>query len=306
MNTVVTGGAGFIGSHLASRLIALGHDVTIIDDLSTGSIANIPQGSRFIRANILNLEALVTAMEGAEIVFHLAALSSVALCNSQPELAKEMNVRGTLLCLYEAAMAGARKFILSSSASVYGNHGDTALVEDIQPKPESVYAHTKLEAEFNCQKYIRKGGISLLIPRYFNVIGDGQTLAGDWIIPNFFDRTSRGQALQVYGDGQDKRDYIFVEDAVDATIFLAFLDCSGIYNVGSGVAISVNEIVDAFSTLFDRSLSVEYIAARKGDLPYSCADISKLRQAGFESRDTFWDGLQRIAIAKRIKEGNSW
>jgi UDP-glucose 4-epimerase len=297
MKVLVTGGAGFIGSCLSRRLIELGHDVTIIDDLSTGSLENVPKDSRFIQASILDRKAVALAMEGEEIVFHLAAVSSVALCNSNPYLAMKVNNVGLWFCAYQAVVSGVRKFVLASSASVYGDRGYAALKEDMEPHPQSVYANTKVQAEIFCQAGAE--GLKSLILRYFNVIGDDQTLAGDWIIPNYFDCIAKGQSLKVYGTGKDRRDYIFVEDVVEATLLLAFHDCEGVYNVGTGITMSVNGIVDAFSTLYGR-FDVEHIPARQGDLPYSCADILKLKSAGFEPQGTFLDGLKRIAGRKGL------
>lgn len=301
MQVVVTGGAGFIGSHLARKLISLGHHVTIIDDLSTGRIANIPEGASFVEADITEIKPVTEALINANIVYHLAAISSVALCNSQPELAKKVNDFGTIVTLTQSILSGVRQFILASSASVYGNLGNIALREDMPTNPESVYATTKLAAEQYCQKMAREYScINILIPRFFNVIGDGQTLDGDWIIPNFFDRIAAGQSLRIYGDGEDKRDYIFVDDVVDALIHLANSHQMGIYNIGTGTATSVNEIAGAFSKLYDKPLNVEHIPARKGDIPYSCADITKLIAAGYSPKDTFIGSLRKIKDKKGV------
>ena len=299
MKALVTGGAGFIGSHLSKRLLEMGHEVTIIDDLSTGSIANVPQGSRFVNGSILDSNLLGSAMEGIEIVFHLAAISSVALCNTQPDLALKVNEYGTQHVLQQAVGNGVRMFVMASSSSVYGDHGEIYLAEEMDADPKSVYAQSKFFDECYCLVYAGKTHIKLLIPRLFNVVGDGQTLDGDWIIPNFFDCISRGESLKVYGTGEDKRDYIFVNDVVDAILFLVFHSCEGIYNVGTGAARSVNDIIDAFQTIYG-PLRVEHIVARQGDLPYSCADISKLVQAGFEPEQNFLDGLKRIAERKGL------
>jgi len=260
---VITGGAGFIGSHLADELARRGYKVTIIDDLSTGKIENMASllgtGSvEFIRGSVTDLPLLQELFQGVDYVFHQAAVASVPQSIETPLVSNDVNVSGTLKVLLAARDNGVRKVIYASSSSIYGD--DTALPqkEDSLPGPQSPYAVSKLAGEYYCRVFQEVYGLPTVCLRYFNVYGprcepDSQYAA---VIPRFISRVSRGEPPIIYGDGEQTRDFVFVNDIVEANILAAQTDVSGIFNVGNGESITINQLAELVITFIGNSLLI--------------------------------------------------
>lgn len=294
---VVTGGAGFVGFHLARVLVDHGHEVIVVDDLSTGSLDNVPAGAKFIRASIL--DDITNVFRDVDCVFHLAAIASVPKSFKNPAKTIETNFYGTAAVLRMARNCGVEKVILASSSSVYGNSESDVQSEDTLLSPMSPYAKSKSDAEGLCDSYRKLFGMHIVTLRYFNVYGEGQSMESGYAlaVPAFIKNAKAGLPLTIYGNGEQERDFIFIDDVVNATIYASVSNMMGIYNVGTGVSTSVNTLA---STILRLSLSnslIEYTAARQGDPRCTRADISKLVDAGFAPSWKLKEGLKRLIDA---------
>jgi UDP-glucose 4-epimerase len=288
MNTIVTGGAGFIGSHLVRKLLDIGHKVLVIDNLSTGKLENLPDKS-LINDSLNNVSKLTDLFHNKDAVFHLAAIASVPHSMENPLLAFEVNINTTLNVLEAARRAKVKKVVFASSSAVYGDRG--LMTETDKPHPLSPYAVSKLIGEELCIAYSQIYALPTVCLRYFNVYGErqsGETLA----VPTFIDRARQNLPLPIYGDGEQTRDYVFVDDVVKATIFATLL--TGVYNVGSGQSVSVNDLAKTIIKLTKSKSIVEYHAARKGDPLYTRANINKIRKEGFYPLWKIKEGLRRL------------
>lgn len=298
---VVTGGAGFIGSHLADELAGRGYRVVILDDLSTGSLRNIeaiPKERKveFIRGSITDLPALRRVFEGALFVFHLAALPSVPRSIRDPLATHEVNATGTLKVLLAARDGGVSKVIYSSSSSVYGDTPTLPKREDMTPHPQSPYAVTKAAGEHYCQVFEQVYHLPTVCLRYFNVYGPRQDPDSEYaaVIPSFIKRTSAGESPVIFGDGEQTRDFTYVKDAVAANVLAAESGASGVYNIGSGNKVTLNELARLVIGLSGRDLNPVYQAERPGDIRHSLADISRARTFGYHPKFNIEDGLKSI------------
>jgi UDP-glucose 4-epimerase len=277
MKILVTGGAGFIGSHLAESLLSRGHELTVLDDLSTGShanLANIYAKIRFIQGDIMDDGKVEAALEGADSVAHLAALTSVPESFRMVARYREINAGGTQKVANLAASAGVKKFVFASSCAVYGAPLKLPISEKEPLKPMSPYAESKAWAEEAVsQAATRTMGTCTL--RLFNVFGPrapNNQYSG--VITQFASRLRQNRPPLVYGDGEQTRDFIYIADAV--RFFVAALEgkAKGTYNVGTGKGTTVNDLVDAMINLTGRKhLKPEHAEARKGDIPHSRADM---------------------------------
>lgn len=252
MNTLVTGGAGFIGSHLVDRLVELGHQVTVIDDFSTGRDENLKHLTgqvTIVRQSICDDLTEVFATAKPDVVFHLAAIPRVQFSIHHPREAHEANVNGTVNLLEACRLNGVKRFVFSSSSSIYGDQPRLPLTEDMTPNPMSPYALHKLIGEQYCRMYQRLYGIEPILLRYFNVFGPRQNPNGDYasFIPKFVTMMMAGEAPTIFGDGEQTRDFTYVGDVVAANIAGATTaneTCFGQpLNVGAGDQISVNNVV---------------------------------------------------------------
>lgn len=300
MRYVVTGGAGFIGSHISDHLVSQGHVVVIIDDLSSGRKENIePLISKepvsFIEGTIVDLDLLLESFQGADGIFHQAALASVPKSIEHPVRNHDVNVTGTLNVLLAARDSGVRKVVCASSAAVYGNLPGLPKREDMTPDPLSPYAAAKLMDEYYASVFTRLYGVETVCLRYFNVYGPRQDPASDYaaVIPKFISRLMSGQVPVIFGDGGQTRDFIFVHDVVRANILAMENDVTGVFNIAGGIEISVNQLAEILMGISGMTGSPSYETARDGDVYRSYADISRALGAwGFTPATSLEDGLK--------------
>ncbi len=304
---VVTGGAGFIGSHLVEALLP-NYDVVVIDDLSSGKISNLATARRirrfkFIEADIRDTGVVRKTLKHAAIVFHQAAKVSVPGSVKNHILANDINVNGTLNLLRLAVKNRVRRFIYASSSSVYGEQGRVPKKEQMRPKPLSPYAVSKLAAEEYCHAFYSSYGLETVSLRYFNVYGPRQrTGPYSGVINSFINRATSGLAPLIFGDGRQTRDFTHVSDVVHANV-LAMTSRTGVgepFNIGTGRSISIMRLARLIIRLTAHStLSPILKPERAGDVRYSCADISKTKRfLGYAPRIPLEEGLQRLILSQ--------
>lgn len=298
---IVTGGAGFIGSHLAEKLASRDYYVVIIDDLSTGKLENIAELLRkgnveFVQGGVTDLPLLQKLFQGVEYVFHQAALARVPRSIDDPLTANEVNIKGTLNVLLAARENRVKKVIYASSSSVYGNALSLPQREDMPPNPLSPYALTKLAGEYYCHIFHQIYDLPTVSLRYFNVYGARQDLYSHYatVIPAFVGRASQNLPPIIYGDGEQSRDFTFVEDVVDANVLLAENEAQGVYNIGSGQAITINQLAEAVLRLMQKNLKVIHDKPRPGDPRHTLADITKAKQVGYQPKWSLDEGLKKV------------
>ena len=303
MKVLVTGGAGFIGSHLVDRLVDEGYDVCILDNLSSGKLSNIngplkEDKVEFVEGDIRDASVVDKALVGVDVVVHLAALISVPLSVANPELTFDVNLSGTSNLLRLSVKEGVGKFVFVSSCAVYGEPKIQPIVERTMPDPISPYAESKLLSERYCLGYHDRGLLRSVILRFFNVYGPRQGL-NDYsgVITLFLDRARRNRPLIVYGDGSQTRDFVSVHDIVEA--ILASLNSVGaegeIVHIGSGRATSVNELAKTVLELTGAESRVLHKSPRAGDIKNSLADISKAKRLlGYDPKVSLRDGLREL------------
>lgn len=296
---VVTGGAGFIGSHLADELARRDYHVTILDDLSTGKMENIKglirqDSVQFIQDSVTNFSLLKELFQGVTYVFHQAAIPSVPGSIKDPLATNEVNVTGTLNVLLAARDNKVRKVIYASSCSVYGDTPTLPKREDMVPCPQSPYAISKLTGEYYCQVFQEVYRLSTVCLRYFNVYGPRQNPDSQYaaVIPRFIRWTTEGSPLIVFGDGEQTRDFIFIKDTVAANILAAESNASGVFNIGGGRSITINELARLVIKLAGNKVKSIHQESREGDTRYSLADISKAKTFGYEPRYNLEEGLE--------------
>ena len=290
-NVLVTGGAGFIGSHIVQRLLDLNIKTLVIDDLSTGKLSNMPKGVEFINLSILDLDK--TYLKDVDCVIHLAALSSVPQSFDYSAETELVNCHGTEVLLNSCKEAGVKKVVFASSSSVYGDSQAEKQNEFAEPKPLSPYALSKLKGERLCNQYTSCFDVAIL--RYFNVYGSNQNVNSMYsvAVPSFIDNARKNLPLTIYGDGEQTRDFVFVDDVVTATINACLSDMVGVYNVGIGIGTSINTLASTIIWLLSSDSEIIYEAARKGDPRHTCADIRKLIDSGYVPSCGLRYGLKR-------------
>jgi UDP-glucose 4-epimerase len=300
MNVLVTGGAGFIGSNLVRLLVSQGHDVTVLDDLSSGHRKNLEliPGVRFIEGDVRDADAVRRAMSGAEAVFHLAASVGNARAIDDPIRDSEINVLGTLQVLEAARREGAKKLVFSSSAGIFGELRTLPICEDHPAEPRSPYGASKLAAEKHCLVYGHLYDIEVVCLRYFNVYGPNQRydMYGN-VIPIFAHQLMHRQPLVIYGDGDQTRDFANVRDVALANYKAATTPgAKGAFNIGSGTRVTINGLVRLLEDAFGSEAVVKHAPTRPGDVRDSLADISAARAAfGFEPAVGLAEGLHEYA-----------
>jgi nucleoside-diphosphate-sugar epimerase len=298
---LVTGGAGFIGSHIAEALVERGDPVRVLDNLSTGkmeNLASIAGRFEFVEGDIRDLETCRKAVEGVGTVFHEAALASVGRSVEDPLLNNAINVTGTLNMLVAAADAGVRSFVLASSSAVYGDDPAMPKVEGREGKPLSPYAVSKLVDEKYAQAFFALYGLNAVALRYFNVFGPRQDPFSEYsaVIPLFISKILRGERPTIFGDGEQSRDFIFVGDVVRANLAAAgSASAAGeAINVACGAGTTVNGLLAAVNALLGTKVVAVHAAPRPGDILHSTADIAKAgRLMGFSPGLTFKEGLAK-------------
>jgi len=279
---LVTGGAGFIGSNVVKLLVGEGYDVAVIDNLSSGYRRNLDnfKNVRFTEADVRDETAVTRAMEGAEVVFHLAASVGNVRSIEQPIDDSEVNLLGTIRVLEAARRAGVQKLVCSSSAAIFGELRRLPIDEEHPTEPDSPYGVSKLAEEKMCLVYAKLYELDAVCLRYFNVYGVNQRYdAYGNVIPIFAHRLLRGEPLTIYGDGEQTRDFVNVADVARANLLAArSAGVSGAFNVGSGVSITVNRLATMILDASEISVPVQHVEPRKGEVRDSRADISAARE----------------------------
>jgi len=302
--TLVTGGAGFIGSHIVDKLIAADADVTVLDNLDTGKMENIAQHKQnrnfhFIKGDICKFSIVKQLVKDADAVFNLAAIASVHRSFENPVLVNDVNVKGTLNLLKASLDSDVKRFIQISSAAVYGDASTVPVREDVNPMPLSPYAVSKLAAENYAMVFNKIYGLETVCLRYFNVYGPRQAY-NDYsgAITIFANEIAAHRQPKIFGDGKQTRDFVFVEDAVSATM-LALTEKNAVgetFNIASGKATTINKIVQILQKLIDKkNLKPAHEKPREGDIRHSYASIEKARKLlGYEPVFSLENGLKKL------------
>jgi UDP-glucose 4-epimerase len=303
MRVLVTGGAGFIGSNLARALLERGDEVRILDNFSTGNRANLAElvdDVELVEGDLRSYERVHAAVRGVEVVFHQGALPSVPRSVQDPLTTTAVNVEGTLNVLLAARDEGARRIVNASSSSVYGNGGELPRVETQLPDPISPYAVAKLAAERFCTSFSRVYDMEIVSLRYFNVFGPRQDPTSQYaaVVPLFIRAIAAGEPVTVYGDGEQSRDFTYVDNVVAANLLAA--DASGvsgaILNVATGGSTTVNRLAETIAGLLDRTVEATFEPEREADVHASWAELSEARRLlGYEPHVGLEEGLRRTA-----------
>jgi len=300
---LVTGGAGFIGSHLAARLVALGHHVRVVDNLSTGNRANLAElegNIEFLRGDLCETEVCRRAVAGMHVVFHVAALPSVPRSLKDPWASHAANVNATMRLLEACIDAKVARIIYSSSSSVYGDTPVLPKTESVEPLPRSPYAASKLAAEQYVLAFARTGLIEGVALRYFNVFGPRQSPHSAYaaVIPKFFQAALEGRPAVLYGDGRQTRDFTYVDNVVDANILAASAPGARVngrvVNVGAGTRTALLGLIGMISTVTGRPLGYVHQQPRSGDVRDSLASLDRAEQVlDYQPRVSLEEGLRR-------------
>lgn len=301
-NILITGGLGFIGSHIADELMD-NNKVTIVDNLSTGNLKNLKNPEHdnleIIKEDIRNAN-FDDLTAGKDYVFHLAAMASVPLSVDLPLECNETNLTATVDLLKSSADNDIEKIIFSSSSAVYGPNKNMPLKESEPPMPTSPYAASKASCELYLKSFYDSYGLSYTALRYFNVFGPKQDKNSQYaaVIPNFISALLEGEQPIIYGDGEQTRDFVFVEDVVNANICACESDFNGIVNIASGVKLSINDLYEIVKKTLDSSLEPKYLPTRQGDIKHSLADVSNMEKINFK--------IDSSDFEKQLEETINW
>jgi len=299
-SALVTGGAGFIGSHIVDELLARGVKVAVIDNLSTGNqqnLAHVRERISFFQGDIRDQNILTKAVQGSEVIFHQAAVVSVTQTVEQPIDSAMVNDIGTLSILEAAHQFGVKKVVIASSCAVYGDSPQLPKIETMTPLPLSPYAVQKLTGELNAKVYNDLYGLKTVCLRYFNVYGPRQDPSSPYsgVISIFMSKAASQTAPVIYGDGNQYRDFIFVKDVVHANLSAAYNDnASGkVFNIGSAKYTTINQLWKMIGAMAALKIEPEYHPARIGDIRESLADIERAQSIlGFAPEYSFEQGLE--------------
>jgi len=297
---LVTGGAGFIGSHLVDALVAGGCHVTVLDNLSTGHLFNLSHVQHritFYEGDIRDQDMLMTASKDCDVIFHQAAVVSVPQTVDNPVDSAMVNDMGTLFVLEAAKKTRVKRVVLASSCAVYGDDPEIPKHEEMKPKAQSPYAVQKLAGECYARLYFDLYGLETVSLRYFNVYGPRQDPSSPYsgVISIFMTKASAKKMPVIYGDGNQSRDFIFVKDVVKANLLAANGNKAQgkIFNIGTGRCIRINELWEKIGHLAGNRMNPEYLSGRPGDIRESVANIDQARKVlGFEPEYSFEDGLK--------------
>jgi nucleoside-diphosphate-sugar epimerase len=298
---LVTGGAGFIGSHIVEELVQRGESVRVLDNLSSGrreNLTSVQDKVDFRECDIRDLEAIRPVLEGVDYVIHLAALSSVARSIEDPVSTTLVNLNGTLHVLLAARDAQAKRVVMAATAAAYGDNPSLPRVETQMPQPLSPYALTKLAGEYYGQMFHRIFGLEVVALRYFNIFGPRQNPQSPYtgVLSKFIVAYLRGQTPTIFGDGEQSRDFTFVTNVVDATLraCLAPAAPGKVINVGTGRGSTLNQTIALLNQILGVQVTPQYAPPRVGDVRHSTADISLARTTlSYEPRVSLEDGLRR-------------
>lgn len=309
---LVTGGAGFIGSHLVRGLLEAGAQVRVLDNLSNGkreNLAEVADRVELMVGDIRNLEECKKAAAGRTMVFHLAALGSVPRSVEQPLLYNEVNIGGTLNMLEAARGAGAKRFVYSASSSAYGDTPVLPKVETMAPHPKSPYAVTKLTGEYYVKVYADVYGLETVSLRYFNVFGPRQDPKSQYaaVIPAWITALLRNEAPRVYGDGEQSRDFCFVSNVVNANMRGGSVErklAGEVVNIACGDRITLNEMLVKMKGLLGKTIAPQHLPPRAGDVKDSLAEVRAAKAVlGYEPLVRFEEGLARTVAWYRVAAG---
>jgi nucleoside-diphosphate-sugar epimerase len=304
VKTLVTGGAGFIGSNLVRALLERGDEVRVLDNFSTGSRANLEDVDvEIVEGELRSYERVHNAVRGVEVVFHLGALGSVPRSVQDPLTSSAVNIEGTLNVLLAARDEGVRRVVFSSSSSVYGSQAHLPVREDLALDPISPYGVAKLAAERYCIAFSRVyERFETVVVRYFNVFGPRQSPFSQYaaVVPLFITAIAQGRPIRIDGDGEQRRDFTYIENVIDGTLRAA--DAAGasgrIFNIAASSPASVNEIASSIGRILDRDVEKTTAPPRAGDIRDSWADITAARETlGYDTRVGLEDGLRLTAEA---------
>ena len=299
---LVTGGAGFIGSHIVERYQGKA-EIRVLDNLRSGFKHNIENfDCEFIEGDITNRDDVAKAVEGVDYIFHLAAMISVPESMSEIIECNRLNSIGMITVLEEAAKAGVKKLVLSTSAAIHGDNPVCPKVETMFPEPKSPYAITKLDDEYYCNMFAKEGRLQTACLRYFNVFGPRQNPKSAYAaaVPIFITKALNNEDITIFGDGEQTRDFIFVKDIAAANAFMAENDFTGVYNVAYGGRLTINDLAEKIVRILGSKSKIVHLPERAGDVKHSSACVDKLMATGFKPSYNFDQGLE-IAV-KAYKE----
>jgi UDP-glucose 4-epimerase len=304
LKVLITGGAGFIGSHLLNHLLKSGYEIAVLDNFSSGKIENIKEhlhnkNFRLIKGDIRNPEDVKKALQNIDAVCHLAAIVNIPLSIENPSLTNDVNVQGTLNLLEASIKNGIKRFIYVSTCAVYGEAKYLPIDEEHPTNPLSPYGVSKLTAEHYCKVFHKIYGLQTICLRFFNVYGPKQP-SGPYggVITTFLESLKRNKPIIIYGDGNQTRDFIYVKDAVEAcALALIHKNCAGkTFNIGTGTKTSINELAQVLIEQINKSnVKIIHVKERKGDIKESYADIRKAeKELGFKPKFSIREGLKEF------------
>ncbi len=295
MNILITGGAGFIGSHIAEHFNKKA-SIKVLDNFRSGYKENLNGfDAEIIEGSVTDTEIVKKAVRGVDYIFHLAAMISVPESMENPCECVDINAKGTLNLLRASADAGVKKLCLSSSAAIYGDNPVVPKVESMVPEPKSPYAVTKLDGEYYCNMFASEGWLETACLRYFNVFGPRQDPASQYAaaIPIFVYKALRNECITIFGDGEQTRDFIYVKDVAAANCHLAQSGHTGVYNVAYGGQITINQLAKKIIKYTNSKSEIEYLPPRAGDVKHSRASIEKLKKTQFKAEADFELGIEK-------------
>ncbi|MCA9558382.1 MAG: SDR family oxidoreductase [Myxococcales bacterium] len=310
---LVTGGAGFIGSHLVRALLARGDEVVVIDNFETGQRANLAEVAdriRLVEGSIADAAAVADALEGVDAVLHEAALPSVPKSLERPVDTHRANVVGTLTLLEGCRRMGVQRFVYAASSSAYGDHAAESKSEDLEPRPKSPYAVQKLAGEYYCRVFHALYGLQTVALRYFNVFGARQNPKSQYaaVVPAFVTRMLAGRPPIVHGDGLQSRDFTYIDNVIEANLAALRAPssaCGRVYNAACGDSITLLRLVASINEILGTSIEPQHVEARAGDVRHSRADVSAAAEAlGFRAAVSVDDGLRETVAwyAARVED----
>jgi UDP-glucose 4-epimerase len=299
---LVTGGAGFIGSNIAEKLVQLGHQVRVLDDFSTGfrsNLASFENELELIEGDLRDYDTVAKAVDSVDYILHQAALPSVPGSVAEPIRYNQVNIDGTLNLLEAARQAGVKKLVMASSSAIYGDDPKLPKQEDMRPEPMTPYAIAKQTNEYYCRAYWQLYKMPTACLRYFNVFGPRQNPKSEYaaVIPKFITALQNGKQPTVFGDGGQSRDFTYIDDIVSANLFAIDNQemVGDVYNCACGVQYTLNQLLDLLRKIIGTDIEAIYEEARVGDIRHSYATIERLLGYGFKPAVSFEDGLKRTA-----------
>ncbi len=300
MKCLVTGGGGFIGSNIASTLLSQGHSVRVLDNFSSGyweNVESLTGNIEIIEGDIRDYWTVAKAVAGVDYVFHQAALPSVPRSIENPLTANVVNIDGTLNMLEASRQAKVKKLVFASSSSIYGESEELPKHEGMVPSPLSPYAVNKLTGEYYCKVYWELYKFPTVALRYFNIFGPKQDPDSDYaaVVPKFITRFLEGKAPTVFGDGEQSRDFTYIDNCVQANILAATTDSmvGDYFNVACGGQYTLNQLLDRLRAILGVNIAAQYAEPRAGDIRHSFADIEKLKSHGYRVEVDFDAGLRK-------------